>query len=435
MRVRFGNVSLPFFTYGVENDVLTATSKLGPTIENLNVPWSTVAFILSSIVAAPLHCFVINRYGRRVGIYLIVLLQGIVCVPLLIALTDASVIIQGSIAGVATGGLFVVVPIYVREVSSDGMRGVTLALMMLMAAAGNAMKLLLSEDSMLYLMVGFVAIELVVVFLIPESPGFLVMRDKLLDAQLSTAKLVCLKHDQNFVTNEVRLLKEESDRAKSTRNLGLFNIPKHKIWRDQMKIGLLLNTTTILSGCSIFLDQDKALAQLKTDIDPEKMLVPISLLLGGFSCVVLVNFLERKYLLTISYSVMILSMGTLAVYTQADLTVTSLRWVPIVALAILVISYGVVWSLPTVILAEMLNIEIRATAMGVIYVYSQTVRLLHTLTFQYLEDYIGIYTLLYLCACINIFGAIYAISMIPDIKNKSVKQIERQLRRVPILKL
>lgn len=57
--------------------------------------------------------------------------------------------------------------------------------------------------------------------------------------------------------------------------------------------------------------------------------------------------------------VMVLSMGTLAVYTQAELAVTSLRWVPVTALAMLVIGYGMLWALPTLILVDMLNVEVR----------------------------------------------------------------------------
>ncbi|CAK1591281.1 unnamed protein product [Parnassius mnemosyne] len=424
--------SLPFFTYGVENDFLTAPTNLGLVISTLNVPWSTVAFIVGSIVTAPIHCFIISKYGRKLGIYIVVILQGVICIPLLISSTDTGIIIvQAAIAGVSTGGLFIIVPIYVREISADRIRGLTISLMMLMTSAGNAMKLVLSFDSMLYLMIALVAIELVTVFYIPESPSYFVKIDKLHDAKISVAKLLCLNQDDPSVANEMRQLKEDSERAKSNGNLSIFVILRNKLWRDQIKIGLFLNTTTILSGCNIFLNQDKSLAQLETDIDPQKSLVPLCLLVGGLTCVVLVNFLERRYLITFSYSIMILSMGILAVFTQADLTVTSLTWLPIVALAIIVFSYGMVWNLPNVVLVEILNLEIRVMLIGIVFVYSQIIKLVHTLTFQYLEDYVGIYSLLYLFACINILGAIYAISMIPDIKNKSVKQIEKQMRRVP----
>lgn len=69
-------------------------------------------------------------------------------------------------------------------------------------------------------------------------------------------------------------------------------------------------------------------------------------------------FFSFQYLLTFAYSVMVLSMGTLGVFTQADLTVTSSRWLPVAALAILVFGYGIAWGLPTIIMVEILNLEV-----------------------------------------------------------------------------
>ena len=51
-------------------------------------------------------------------------------------------------------------------------------------------------------------------------------------------------------------------------------------------------------------------------------------------------------------------MGTLAVFTQADLTVTYLRCLPVACLTVLVFAYGVAWGLPTIIMVEMLNFEV-----------------------------------------------------------------------------
>lgn len=47
----------------------------------------------------------------------------------------------------------------------------------------------------------------------------------------------------------------------------------------------------------------------------------------------------------------------------------------------------------------------------------------------------GIYTLMYIFACVNLFGAVYTISRLPLIKGKSVRQIEKQMKRIPLLKL
>lgn len=56
----------------------------------------------------------------------------------------------------------------------------------------------------------------------------------------------------------------------------------------------MLFTITILSGCIIFLDQEKTLVQLNTFIDPDNILVPICLLTGAVTCIISIRFVERK---------------------------------------------------------------------------------------------------------------------------------------------
>ncbi|OWR50753.1 Solute carrier family 2 facilitated glucose transporter member 8, partial [Danaus plexippus plexippus] len=77
---------------------------------------------------------------------------------------------------------------------------------------------------------------------------------------------------------------------------------------------------------------------------------------------------------------------------------------------------------------------IRATVLAIIFTYAEILRLVHILTLKKIEELFGVYTLFYIFACINLYGAIYALSVLPNINNKTVRQIERQMKRVPILK-
>ncbi|XP_041973838.1 facilitated trehalose transporter Tret1-like [Aricia agestis] len=426
-------VSLLFFTHGVESNNLTISTHSGYFIFFNDVPWTTTALILASIFSGSLFCFCIDRLGRRFGIYVIVLLQGVSCVPLLLPHSEVSNIILHVLIGVSTAGLFTCVPIYLREISTIHSRGAMVGLMSFMTAGGYLVKLGLSSESMLYLTVSLVILQFLFLFTLIETPDYLIKVGKIEVARHNLAKLKCLGADDVYIDHEIRRLQSESDRARANGNLGILQIVRNRIWRDEMKIGFVQFTTLILNGSIIFLDQDKALIQLNDDIDPEKKLVPICLFLGSITCVVLLRILERKYILTAAFSIMILSMGTLAVFTQSDLTVRSERWLPVVALGVLVFGYGLAWAIPTVILTEMFNFEIRAFLVGVIFTYSQVLRIVHVHTFKYLEDFTGIYTLMYMFSAVNILGAIYTISAVPEIKMKNVRQIERQLKRVPLL--
>ncbi|KAL0812117.1 hypothetical protein ABMA28_009495 [Loxostege sticticalis] len=425
--------SLPFFTHGLETTELSSASHSGHFITSQDaIPWNATAYILGAIVSAPVYCYVVDKHGRKVGIFVVNLLQGASCIPLFLDHDFATVICFHVVAGIYVGGLFTVVPIYVREISSLTTKGFSLSLMMVLTTAGYAMKLVISVEWMMYLLAAMVVVQFLSFLVLLESPSYLVMSGKMAEAKEIISQLKCLESRDPNVSKELESLKEESERAKSKGNLNVVGILRNPIYRDQTKIGIILNTTTMLCGSVVFLDKDKALFQLKM-ADPDKWLVLSCLCGGSLFAVMLIRILERKYLITLGYTMMVLSMGLLAVYTQMDLTVTSLRWLAVAALGVLVFGYGMVWAMPSVVMAEIFNFEIRATMVGIVFSYGQIVKLIHIHTYKYIEDYMGLYALFYIFTIVNMYGGVYALFAIPDLKNKTNKQIEKQMKRIPLL--
>ncbi|XP_068625100.1 facilitated trehalose transporter Tret1-like [Battus philenor] len=427
-------VNLPFLAHGAQNELLRAHAHLSPVIDSVDVPWSSATFIACSLFTAPLYSVIINRCGRKAGMYVVVLLQVVACVlPMAVETTAAVLLVQSAAAGAAAGGLVLALPVYVREISADSIRAATVALMAPMTSAGAALHLLLPMDHIHYLMIGVIALSLLVILLVPETPSYYVKVNRIEDAKTSKAKLMSLKSDDASVVDEVVRLQEESARARANGDLNILNILKNQIYRDAVKIGLVLSTCTALCGSAIFLDQDKVFAQLRADVDPHKMIVPLGMLVGGLLNVVLARFVERKYVLTAAFSLLVLSLGTLAVYMQEELTVSYLRWVPVAVLPVLVTSYGLLWSLPTVIMVEMFNLEIRAVAMGAVCAYTQALQLVQALALVAGEQVAGRHALLYMFAGVGLLGAAYGACAVPRLRAQTTRRVERQLHRRPIV--
>ncbi|CAH0403081.1 unnamed protein product [Chilo suppressalis] len=428
--------SLPFLTHGIEATELYATSHSGNFIDSPEkVPWNATALILAAAVTAPILCYISDKFGRKVGIFIVSLTQGISCIPLFLPPNFITTLILHVVAGISTGGLFTILPIYICEINSIKNRGLCLSFMMVMTTLAYVMKLVIDLETMMYLMAAVVMIQLLSMLCLIESPSYCVMAGKMEIAKAKMSKLKCLENDNPNLTKELEILRDESYRAKSHGKLTLAHILRNLIWRDATKIGVLLHTTMVLCGSIVFLDQDKTLMQLRIPSDPDRMLVLVGMFVGSLVTFLLILFVERKYILTFGYITMVLSMGVLAIYTQIDLTVTSLRWVPVAALAILVFGYGVAWGFPTIIVVEIYNLEIRATMVGTLFTYSQIIKLIHIHTYQYIEDYMGIFVLFYIFAAINIYAGVYGLFTIPNLKDKTVKQIEKQLKRIPLIKL
>ncbi|KAG6460117.1 hypothetical protein O3G_MSEX011790 [Manduca sexta] len=321
--------SLPFFTHGVETTILTASAHTGHFIRSDDVPWSTTILVLVAGISGPFCCYIINRFGRQCGVFIVSFVQG--------------------------------------------------------------------------------------------------------TAQKRIAVLKGLPEDNGNVKSHLEELKAESERVKSCAKLSVISLYRNKIWWDSLKMALVLHTTMVLCGNVVFLDQKKSLVQLKlVDSDPQNILVLSAMFAGGLFTLVSSIIIDRKYILTLGYVLMALSSGTIAVYTQADLTVYTLRWIPVASLAVLVFGYGVSWALPFIITVEVFNFEIQATILGTIFTYSQAIKLLHIHTFKYIENYVGVYTMFYIFASINLYGAVYSLFIVPNTRHKSMKQIEKQIKRIPL---
>ncbi|CAH0760083.1 unnamed protein product [Diatraea saccharalis] len=287
--------SLPFFTHGLEATELYATAHSGHFIDSPEqVPWNATALIVAAAVTAPIYCYVIDKHGRKVGLFIVSLTQGISCIPLFLPPNDTNTIILHTVAGISTGGLFTVLPIYICEISSIESRGFSLSLMSAMTTLGYVMKLVMDLETMMYVMTAMVMVQLLSMLWLIESPSYWVKIGKVEIAIDKMCRLKCLEDDNPNLIKCLETLRDESDRAKSHGKLTLVHIFRNLIWRDAIKIGVLVHTTMILCGSIMFLDQDKTLLQLKIPSDPDRVLVLVAMFVGSFFTSLLILYAERK---------------------------------------------------------------------------------------------------------------------------------------------
>ncbi|XP_049880019.1 uncharacterized protein LOC126376577 [Pectinophora gossypiella] len=437
-------VGFTYFAHGLLTTMLTTSPHAGHfrNYSNNDVPWTTLSLILAAVASAPIYGYLADRCGRKTVLYIVNLLHGALCVPLFLPPSDMGAIALHVLAGVAAAGLFTVVPMYVREISVDYLRGFNQSILMLMTTAGYLVHLqyppMISApepEEAIYAFVVIAGVQLLVTHCLEESPCYYVTVGKTESAAKAVAFLKGLRYDDPELEKEVDALEKESIRAKSRGKLTLWAILKNVVYRDATKIGLVLYTTMVLSGSVVFLDQSQALKQLGFSDEDDKTMILLCLAGGSLAASVLILFSERKTLITTSYTLMILASGVLAIYSQTNLTIPE-AWkiVPIVTLGVTVFAYGMGWGLPTIIMAEVLNIEIRSTIMCLLFVYGQLIKLAHLYTFPYIQQYVPNDTIIF-CFCLaNMVGGLYSLFKLPLIRGKTVREIERQLKRVPLLK-
>ncbi|KAG7301079.1 hypothetical protein JYU34_015475 [Plutella xylostella] len=432
---------LPFLTNGLQATHLCSL-PLDRIPRLLGVPWTASAHVLAGLLAAPVLCWAADRFGRRVGAWFVCAVQAISWILLLSKPIPEVLIASNALTGVASAGIFTVLPIYVRETGSDGAtRPVTLSLFMMMMILGqlvmNIMRVVMEKAVIEYAVMGFVVLQFLLMFFLVETPSFCVMRGSVEAAKINLGKLKCLSQDAVIIDKEVHLLQEESERAKAFGTLSFRRILQNAIWRDATKIGLVLQTIAVLGGRHLYLNHRRLLEASGVEVDEgaSDLTVSAAMLAGSAACLALIGFWEPKYILTLSLATTALSLGVSGVFLQEGLSPAAPPPLQLGAMLAVAAAHGLGWGLPWVVVCEMVNLEIRATLIGFLYVYAAILHFAHVHTFQDIEDYVGVYSLCYIFALANILGGVYALFLVPETRRQTPRMIERKLKRRPILKL
>ncbi|KAF2887654.1 hypothetical protein ILUMI_18519 [Ignelater luminosus] len=251
------------------------------------------------------------------------------------------------IIGVGVSGVYTVVPMYLGEISEDDIRGFVCALMMTFETAGE----LITYCSMPYItiyasavvsVVITVAVAIVIISWLPESPYFLLsMKDKngaeksLMKLRNETKEGVSTELDyiesvlQDFVDNEVRFI----------------DLFRTKAARKSEIITLGLTVFQHLSGIlPVMLYSQNIFKETGSSIPPEicTMIIAVIQFFASFIAPNLVDKLGRRWMLFLSALGMLISQCLLGLYfffKERQYDLSEFYWLPIACYICFLISY------------------------------------------------------------------------------------------------
>ncbi|CAH0760115.1 unnamed protein product [Diatraea saccharalis] len=318
-RIRLGNtrfqwavvmsVSLMMFNDGMENGWLSPvtkilTSEMSPTgsaLTSNELIWvgSTLAFTALCLVS--FFAYISDAYGRKAGVLAVGIPQLMNWAIKLFATNTTLLIFSRAVAGIASAGCFIALPIYVREISQDSIRGSTVSLLILMQNVGflfmYIMGSYLNYYTILWISLSAATLSTVLMLFAPESPPYLVKKEKLDEAVKTLAKLRGLQADHKIIQLEVSDMKDEEQYYKSLPYLTFVNIFKNKAWRRGFLRVILINTSQSGSGTfAIMTYVWVILSSSGVSFDPnlQSLVVPVLLLFGSVVSMVLVRKFGRK---------------------------------------------------------------------------------------------------------------------------------------------
>ncbi|XP_075985592.1 facilitated trehalose transporter Tret1-like [Anticarsia gemmatalis] len=435
--------TIPTFTYGIQIGWLSpmgpllksqATPARAPLTDN-DVSWMAAALPLAAICGIPFFSYASDRYGRKICVILVSLLSCISWTIKLAAIMPSTLIIARVIAGLAAGGCFVVVPVYVKEISEDTLRGALGSLNMTVCKLGvifvYAVGMLVSYkvNQGVYLAVS--GVHVLLFCFMPESPNYLLKIGQEKKAAKTISWLRGLHKDHKIIVEEVHKLKSEQRRYDEAPHVSLLTVVRDRVTFSALRMTLVLMAMQTLSGCFALMNYAAdVFERAGTQWSPNTLALFVGSLqlAGSFFTTVSIEKFGRKIPLACSSLVVSLCMTTLATCFLLGTGVVS--WLPVAAVCVCILAYGAgLAPVPMVIMAEVFTYQVRARMAGASMAFSFFCSSMTVLFYTPVANQFGPYVVFYSFAAVTLFGVVYTVLWVPETKGKSLDEIQRYWRK------
>ncbi|XP_008559710.1 facilitated trehalose transporter Tret1 [Microplitis demolitor] len=266
-------------------------------------------------------------------------------------------------------------------------------------------------------------ISLALTRVIPESPAWLVRKNRLDEAKqaliwLRGPGLVCEHEYKELCTSNVQQLTIKSE--------NLTKVIKN-IWRPFI---ILFIFFALQQLCGIYIILFYAVNFLKdigTDIDEYVASVGVGVirLAAAILGAGLANHFGRKSLACTSALGMALSSGGIAVAIKYHVVPT---WIPLLCIA-LHVAFSMIGylTLPWVMTSELYPLKYRSTAGGLTTAIAQIMTFAAIKSYPHVNTTIGVQPTLYIFTIAALLGALFASTILPETKGKSLDEIGKGL--------
>lgn len=339
------------------------------------------------------------------------------------------------ITGIAGGAFSVTAPAYSTDIAQDSIRGTLGSYFQLMLTVGILFSYIVgSYASILVFNILCCCIPIifgVIFFFMPESPNFLIIKERNDEAR---SALITLRGESYDVDYELNSLKQKAEEARNSPVSFLDAITK-KTAIKALVICYALMLFQQLSGVTAVIFNS---AQIFTDAGASISAAISSIIIGVIQTIatllssLVVDKLGRRILLLLSALVMCLCSTALGLYfflqetrgMDADI-VQAISWLPVVSLSLFIIAFSLgIGSIPWMMAGELCLIDIKAFVGSTAGTFAWLLAFTVTRTFNPLSQAIGTGTVFWMFAGVMFVGFCFILFVVPETKGKSVDEIQ-----------
>lgn len=390
--------------------------------------WIGSLLSLGAIFGPFLAAFSSNTLGRKWTLIILGVPGVISFFVLAFSQTPELYYFARTIAGIALGGVFTVLPTYLAEISDDAVRGAVGTTMNIFITSG----LLLSYSigpyvsimwfSVICAIIPCIFIILFAIFM-PETPQYLLAKGREDQAKVSFDRFRGGKGSPEEFA-EMKALQKSSEGG------SIRDLYKSRGNLKALTITVALLSFQQLSGINVVLAYAEGIFADTDGIIPAKespIILGVVQVIASFVTPLIVDRYGRKILLLISAVGMLISEVLLGLYFYLDDT-SGISWLPVVCLIVYISTYGMGFGpLPWTMMAELLPSNVKAVASSLSASWCWLISFILTKYFDSLSESIGQAGSFWMFSAFNAVAVVVTVLFVPETKGKSPKEIEDML--------
>lgn len=405
-------------------------------ITNSQAEWLENLLMLGSFSGLWITIYLVDRIGRKKSILLASFVTIIIWIVTAVAPRVEYIFVARAFAGSAGNMAFVATPMYIAEIAEQKIRGFLSSLIYLMMLVGILIIYSVAPFVPFYahcILGGSLAlIELIIFPFMPESPYYLLYKDKPDEALKSLKRLRKEGHD---IEKELESIKVAVDRQKSERGriFDLFIVPSN---RRAIFIMGLLNAAQHFSSISVLLMNIHVILDAAGSIYIQPRMAAIlfsavMVLAASVACLTIDKY-GRKTLLITSSCLTGLCLLVLAIFfslKNGGSDTSSYSWIPIVCVMLYALTFKLgLGMVPIVLTAELFPAKMKAFGMTIADGFYVIASLLSLQVYQRLTQYFGLQYPFYVFSCSCFIAAGFTYIFIPETKGKTLEEIQMILK-------
>ncbi|XP_013161568.1 PREDICTED: facilitated trehalose transporter Tret1-like [Papilio xuthus] len=443
-------ITIPLLSFGMVQGWLSPMisvlqSPEGPSPEpftSTDISWVTsVTYITAIIFGAPMG-YLTDRYGRKI-MTLITTLSLIAYWQIkLLSLEPWAVILARGIAGIPCSACYIVLPIYLKEISDIDLRGALGSLLILNRNIGYLASYigadLLEPTTLLWIGLLVPTVMFFIFLLMPETPEFLVKQGKVDEAKTVLAWLRGVSTLDRKVEEEVEGIVKAEKRTQSDTKSVWGIILKDKPTFKAFIITLVIKITQQFDGYLIVLIYagfvfERAADYISLKLSPNKQIIMIGVvqLLGSIVATCIVEKTGRKLLLITTSLAMGVGMLTLSAwfYVTAE-GIWLPGWLPVLAMCVCIFADAAGFQpISYIIITDLFTFQLRGTVSSFANICAKLSNFVQMKWFKNLSELIGIHWTLLFFAIVCFAASFYTVIFFPETRNKTVDEIYAKLSR------